>query len=133
MSAFKNDLRVRILAPKDLGESNRQLYELTDELHYQSDILGLILVPAGLLTDFASIPRFAWRYIDPEDPAILYPATVHDYLYNQNGLLPTGQEYTRERADQVLREAMEVCRARADQRAVVYRMVRWFGGAHWKG
>ena len=129
MSAFLTNVRVEILPPNEV--SGRQQYILTAPFVYESEILGRIEVPPGFKTDFASIPRIAWRYIDPEDPAILYPSVVHDFLYSQ----PTANEvrpWTREQADQVLREAMVLAGARIDQRAIVYRMVRLFGGSHWK-
>lgn len=122
MSAFQSDLVTRIERP---GSRPRNTYFLTEPLVYQSELIGRVEVPVGFQTDFASIPRFAWRYIDPEDAGICYPSVVHDFLY-------TTQSTSRETADQVLREAMQVAGARVDQRAVVYRMVRLFGGSHWK-
>lgn len=131
MSAFGGQLFTRILPPNELN-GNRQLYELTEDLSYQSEILGLITVPKGFLTDFASIPRIVWNVIDPEDPCVLYPSVIHDALYSWSGAMPDSKLFTRDQADQVLREAMVICGARIDQRAIVYRMVRLFGGSHWK-
>lgn len=122
MSAFLSRLRVEVLPPNEVA--GRQIYVLTEPFIYQSEIIGHVEVPDKFKTDFASIPRIAWRYIDPEDPAILYPSVIHDYLYSTQGT-------SREVADQVLREAMALAGARIDQRAVVYRMVRMFGGSHW--
>jgi len=122
MSAFLTDLITRMSRPEG---RKRNTYWLTAPLVYQSEILGRIEVPVGFQTDFASIPRIAWRYIDPEDPCIAYPSVIHDHLYST-------QACSRETADQVLREAMQVAGARIDQRAVVYRMVRLFGGSYWK-
>ncbi len=129
MSAFLTDIHVRIAPPSKTG--TRQVYTLDDDFEYQSEILGRILVPAGFCTDFASIPRPVFSYIDPEDPGILYPSVVHDRLYSLEGKLPDGRTYTREQADSVLKEAMELAGARWDQRQVVYRAVRLFGGSHW--
>lgn len=129
MSDFLTRLRVEILPPSEV--KGRQVYVLTQDFVYDSNLFGRITVPAGFKTDFASIPRFAWRYIDPEDPCILYASVVHDYLYSlagKNGAVA----FTRELADRVLREAMELSGARVDQRAIVYNLVQWFGGSHWK-
>lgn len=130
MSAFLTRLRVDILHPSELS-GGRQVYELIEDFTYQSYLLGTITAPLGMRTDFASIPRIAWRYIDPEDPVILMPSVIHDTLYNLRGTI-CGRPYTREQADLVLREAMRVCGARWDQCAVVHRAVRLFGGSHWK-
>jgi hypothetical protein len=41
-----------------------------------------ICVPAGFLTDGASIPSFAWRLTyPPRHPRVIEAAVVHDYLY----------------------------------------------------
>lgn len=122
MSAFLTDLITRIERP---GTIRRNAYHLTAPFVYQSDLLGRVEVPVDFKTDFASIPRIAWRYLDPEDPCICYPSVVHDYLYS-------AQQCSRETADKVLAEAMQVAGARIDQRAVAYRMVRLFGGGHWQ-
>lgn len=132
---FLDELQVAVLHPRSLTSVKRQVYRLTSPLRYVSALLGCTIeVPGGLVTDFASIPRVAWRYIDPEDPCILYPSVIHDYLYVRGGVLPNGgRTYFRSDADKVLREAMEVAGARLDQRTVVFRSVRWFGAAHWRG
>ncbi len=129
MSAFLTSVHVRIVPPTKTGP--RQLYVLDDDFEYESEILGRIIVPVSFCTDFASIPRPAFSYIDPEDPVILYPSVIHDYLYSREGKMPDGRTFTREQADGVLKEAMELAGARWDQRQVVYRAVRLFGGSHW--
>lgn len=123
MSAFLTRLRVEILPPSEV--KGRQKYLLTEDFIYDSNLLGRVVVPAGTRTDWASIPRILWRYLDPEDTAIQFASLVHDYLY-------TAQPCSREMADRVLKEAMELCGARWDQRAAAYRAVRLFGGSHWK-
>lgn len=130
MKAFPSRLKLDMLAPDELG-GGKQTYVLLEDFTYESALLGMLIVPAGFTTDFASIPRIAWRYIDPEDPCVAYPSVVHDFLYSMKGGIPGKPKYTREQADQVLREAMEICGARLDQRVIVYRMVRIFGGSHW--
>lgn len=131
MSAFQSSLVTRILAPNELQDGT-QLYALASDFVYQSDLLGEIVVPDRYITDFASIPRIAWRYISPEDPCILFASLVHDWLYTRMGTLPNGCVYARSDADRVLREAMALCGARGDQMAIVFNAVRLFGGSHWK-
>lgn len=123
MSAFLSDLCTQMSRPTD-SRNGRNRYTLIAPLHYQSDLVGSIVVPVGFVTDFASIPRACWRYIDPEDACIAYASVVHDYIY-------TAQPTSRGVADKVLDEAMGVSGARWDQRKVVYAAVRLFGGSHW--
>src|SRR5947208_3256935 len=41
-----------------------------------------IVVPMGFVTDFASIPRFAWTLVgSPTGSGYALPAVVHDFLY----------------------------------------------------
>ncbi len=134
MSAFLSTLIVRALSPAEIGRIGNgvALYQLQDDLSYQSDLIGSIVVPAAFITDFASIPRPALWYIDDDDPAILFPSVVHDWIYSNSGKMPDGRTFTREQADQVLREAMAISGARRDQLAAVYLAVRLGGGSHWK-
>ena len=135
MSKFTSQLFLRSFSPAEVKAAGSavQLYEVTQPFSYESDKFGkTITVPAGLVTDFASIPRAAWEFLDPEDPIIVWPSVIHDYLYTCKGKLPDGTKYNREKADAVLREAMEFCGASSVKREAVYQAVRAFGGAHWK-
>lgn len=111
---------------------DKQLYAVTRSFAYDSDRLRrTITVPRGFETDFASIPRAAWEFLDPEDPIIAWPSVIHDYMYSRKGTLPDGFTYIREQADAVLREGMEVCGAGSMVRNSVYQAVRAFGDSHW--
>lgn len=132
MSEFLGRLQLDSLSPAELTQrgSKAQLYRLLTDFPYQSDLLGKIVVPAGLVTDFASIPRIAWSIIDPEDPAIGWPSVVHDYLYGVGGDLPGSAKFTRRQADLVLVEAMAVCGAGRFIRWAVFQAVERFGASH---
>lgn len=136
MSAFVTKLYLRSFSADEIKAAGRdvQLYETAvSDFIYASEKLGrAINVPVGTQTDFASIPRPVWSLLDPEDPIIAWPSLVHDYLYQCAGTLPDGFTYTREQADSVLREAMEVCGASSVIRNAVYQAVEQFGGSHWK-
>jgi hypothetical protein len=136
VSKFSTELLLRALSAAEVkaAESDRQLYVLASELRYESDLFGEIVVPAGFVTDFASIPRAALWYVDDDDPAILFASVVHDYLYTKKGDLGRGTNLilSRQNADEVLREAMLVSGARKAQAFVVYSAVRLGGGSHWK-
>jgi len=134
MSKFTGKLFLRSFSPAEIIKAGRhvQLYEVTKNFGYKSDKLKrTVTVPAGLVTDFASIPRAAWALLDPEDPIISWPSVIHDYLYTCKGTLPDGFTYSREQADSVLREAMEVCGAGHFIREAVYEAVEKFGDSHW--
>lgn len=127
MSRFIGVLLLRSLSIEEVRKagSSVQLYEVMQEISYESDRLKrTITVPAGLITDFASIPRPAWRVISPTDPIIEWPSVVHDWLY-------TAQIVPRASADAVLREAMELQGAGSFVRNGVYQILRLFGGSHW--
>lgn len=92
----------------------------------------LIEVPAGFETDFASIPRLLWTVIPPRG-RFNRPAIVHDFLYQYAPSDPrTKQSCTRERADQILREACENCDDRVTQRSAIYAGVRLGGWVPWR-
>ncbi|MBS0328208.1 MAG: DUF1353 domain-containing protein [Proteobacteria bacterium] len=133
MKQFPDNLLLRAFAPDVLAQmkTDRALYQLQGPFTFESTVLGKVTVPLGFLTDFASIPRAALWYIDDDDPGILFASIIHDFLYKQAGQLEDGRKYTREGADMVLREGMQVCGARKDQCAAVYAAVRLFGGSHW--
>lgn len=131
MKLFPDKLILRALGPNEIKDGTA-LYLLAQPFTMVSAILGPIIVPAGTITDFASIPRAANWYMRDDDPGILFPSVVHDYLYKITGILPdSGVTYSREQADEVLREGMDDCGARKDQIFSVYWAVRLFGGGHW--
>lgn len=126
---FQFDPVLRAVNPLVCGKT--QQYILEQDFAYDSPAFGRITAPAGMATDFASIPRVAWTWLSPEDPGVLFASLIHDYLYGVFGVLPT-RTLTRAECDAVLREAMEACGASATQAEVVYRAVRMFGSSHWK-
>lgn len=104
MGEFKTKLRVERLPNKD----GRKQWKLCDWLIYESATVGMILVPRGYVTDFASVPRFPIIYLlfggrsDEE-------ATLHDFLYTVPHNTGTGQIVDRALADKVLRGAKYAC------------------------
>jgi hypothetical protein len=93
-----------------------------------------ITVPAGAVTDLASIPRAAWSIGFPPDGPWLKAAVVHDSLYRRRGdVVRTGhpQPYTRAQSDGILREAMAVLGVGAFERFVIWSAVRLGGAAGW--
>ena len=93
---------------------------LLSPLVFDSALLDLrIIVPAGFVTDFASVPRAPltyWLFGGVGDEA----AVVHDFLY-EKGMMP------RELADEVYGEALTACGVAAWRRAAMVAAVRVFG------
>ncbi len=123
MSRFLTNLEVEEVS--DTDNEGRGAWKLLKPLVYLSDIAGIISVPAGFVTDFASVPRVPiafWLTGDTAHPA----AVVHDYLY-VTGDLP------RPVADAVLKEASAVAGVPAWRRWMMWSAVRLFGSTHFGG
>lgn len=83
-----------------------------------------IEVPAGFVTDFASIPRWLW-WLYPPDGRWAQASVVHDVLYRF-------QLRNRAQADAIFLEAMAVARVPAHRRWIFYLSLRLFGGIAWR-
>ena len=131
---FASTLELRALHPTQLRamRSKDQLFVVTSPFPYFSPKFGVIEVPMGTVSNLASIPGVVKGYLDDDSPNILYPSIVHDYLYNVVGKLPDGRVFSRQEADDLLREGMVACGARVTQAFTVYWAVRLFGGRNWK-
>lgn len=101
MSAFRNELSARKKA-FDGSADGRGTWKLVEPLEYQSDLLKRTLtVPAGFVTDFASVPRIPVAFLLTGNSAH-EAAVVHDWLYSTH-------EVDRATADAVFREACVAC------------------------
>lgn len=96
MSKFLKKLEVALI--DDVMNDYRGQWQLSAPLVYQSDIAGLITVPAGTITDFESCPRLPGVFLLFGEIAHA-AAVVHDHLYSA----PT--TVSRSIADAVLKEA----------------------------
>ncbi len=86
-----------------------------------------VTVPAGALTDLASVPAPARAYIGRVGPH-LEAAIVHDFLYRAWRDLP-GVEPTDDKrlfADQVMLAGMRAVKMET-RATVIFRALRWFG------
>lgn len=83
-----------------------------------------VTVPAGFVTDFASIP-FIFRAVLSPTGQPGRAAIVHDFLYWQ-------QSCTRSQADRILLLAMIESRVSLVTRQAVYRAVRFGGETAWE-
>lgn len=108
--------------PADLRMLENYKFELLEafEYHvgaYPSD--EVIRVPAGFVTDLASVPRALWAVLPPHGK-YAKAAIIHDYLYTKG-------EVPRLEADRVFSEAMEVLGVPKWKRKLMYWAVRAFG------
>ncbi len=105
-------------------EISDSIFAVSDhDFRYQSDLTGLLTVPVGFYTDFASVPRLGIIYALLGDRAH-EPAVVHDWLYY-------AAITTRKTADAVLMEAMKVLGLPFWQRIPIYWGVRLGGWKAW--
>jgi hypothetical protein len=105
MAQFLTDLDARLIDP---GPPN--LWKLDTPFLFESGVLGFIVeVPAGFITDLASVPRFVLAYLIAGGRAPR-AAVVHDYLCNfPDGTMAadgTLHKVPRAKADYVFLEAM---------------------------
>jgi Protein of unknown function (DUF1353) len=84
---------------------------------YPSEVV--IAVPAGTVTDLASVPRVLWSIFPPHG-SWAKAAIVHDHLYDL-------ALYTKPFADSVFLEAMQVLGVPKWRRTVMYWCARLFG------
>lgn len=111
----------------------RQCVRLLEPLEYRvggEDSDEAIVVPAGFVTDFASIPMGLWNLFPPLG-RWARPAIVHDYLYDRGGAVGP-RSYSRAQADAIFREAMAVVGVPAWRRSVMYVAVRVWGAGGWR-
>ena len=101
MSRFLTPLQVEVL---DDGRH----YRVIVPFEFASEVVeAIIRIPAGFITDFASIPRVLWALIPPTG-RYSKAAVVHDMLYQYPECLPVPVTWMQ--ANRVLLEGMEALR-----------------------
>jgi hypothetical protein len=97
-----------------------------------------VIMPAGMQTDLASIPRILWVALPPDGPWG-EAALPHDLCYSSRGAMTwhghagrsRPQAYVRAECDQILAEAMLALGVPTAQREVIWLGVRIGGAAGW--
>jgi hypothetical protein len=116
-----DEIKVAVFSGRN-GDCIRLLKNLKYE--YKGKIF---IVPAGFVSDGASVPQFLWGTISPAiDPRTLDAAIAHDHLYRSHCY-----DFTRGEADMLF---YRLCRAHGlgFWRSVkAYLGVRLFGGKYW--
>ena len=117
MSQFLSPLQVEELA------DNR--HKLLVPLVYQSDVAGrTFTVPAGFVTDYASVPRVIFAYWIAGGTAN-EAAVVHDFLYQSH-------QTEKRLADRVFLEAALVTGNPRWRAYAMYQAVKWFSGTSYQ-
>jgi hypothetical protein len=60
VNGFIGQLKIRAFSPEEVAAADggsAALYQLLEDFGYHSDAFGTFMAPAGMITDFASIPR----------------------------------------------------------------------------
>jgi hypothetical protein len=117
VSAFTSELNLRPL-PDGIH------WVLIDEFSYYTDDGLLITVPAGFVTDFASVPRFLWALFPPWGK-YGKAAVLHDFLYWL-------RLWSRGRCDAEFLEGMVILGVCWRTRTAMYAAVRAFGWLAWR-
>lgn len=97
MSEFKTELDA-VLKP-----CSDSIWIINKPLVYNSDLIGIFMVPEGFETDFASVPRIPIAYMFFGDTAHR-EAVLHDYLYR----IDSEPVVTFMQANKVFLEAMKL-------------------------
>jgi hypothetical protein len=106
------------------------VWELAQPFRFHHPEFPRIRVPAGSLTDGASIPRIFHAILGPSGP--WFPAAVvHDYLYS-TASSANHPDVSRKLADQIFLQAMDDCGVGGITRTVIYYAVRAFGWLSWR-
>lgn len=124
---FSGPIRIEEIA-------GQERWMLLEPFAYCTQAGRVILAPAGMVTDFASVPRALWAIYSPFDHGYRRAAVIHDLLYafaeqfsgDDNGHISRGY------ADGVLLEAMEASGFRASGRRTVWMGVRVGGWVPWR-
>ena len=98
MSEFKTKM-----VAEDINDG---VWVIHEDLIYESDLIGRVVVPAGFQTDFASVPRVPVAYWFYGGRAH-HEAAIHDALYRED----YPGNVTFDMANRVFLEAME-CRGK---------------------
>jgi hypothetical protein len=120
----------------DTGDGRK--WQLAEDFEYHvgsKDSDEVIKVPAGFITDFATIPQFLWG-IFPPTGRYTKAAVIHDYLTANKGRIPhataddntiTYRCYTKKQVDKIFLEAMKVLGVNIVTRRVIWAAVSAFG------
>jgi hypothetical protein len=127
----------RFLSPLRVEFVDGHNWVVCDTFEYRLGSLHgveFVRVGKGFETDFASIPRPLWSLWPPAGGAYTPAALIHDCLY-KTGFVSVNdgsvRHISRQEADDIFKEAMEVAGVSWLSRRLIYRGVRVGGSAAW--
>lgn len=125
MSKFTTPLKLEFLNYKD--------FKLLEEFEYyrENDKNEVIKVPAGFVTDFASIPRLFWSILPPtgtKKNKYAKSAVLHDFCFDRT----CQYGYSFNEANDIFLESMKAVGVSKIVRYTLYYCVKWFGKSHYK-
>ncbi|ECG1115158.1 TPA: DUF1353 domain-containing protein [Salmonella enterica subsp. houtenae serovar O:57:z4,z32:-] len=109
--------------PEMLGHYRWRVYE-PFEFYLSDDNSDVISVPAGFVTDLATVPRIFWTLMPP-DGKYAKAAIIHDWMYD-NALR------TKKEADLIFLDGMKVLGVPRWKRTIMYQAVRLFGRGNYR-
>lgn len=113
------------ISPAVRPSGNNRAFVLLEPMNYEVGSTGIFInVPAGFVTDYASVPSPLWGLYSPHEQ-YSRAAVVHDYLY-------WTQYCTRLQADNLFMIAMKESDVNALTREAVYSGVRLSGKGPWE-
>jgi hypothetical protein len=119
MSSFTTPL---VVTPMDNGREWKLMQSFE---YYRTDNEDdIIVVPAGFVTDFASVPRIFWNIFPPWGK-YGKAAVLHDWLYSIE------YKNNRKLCDDIFYEAMKILGVGFTTRNIIYYAVRSFGWTVW--
>jgi hypothetical protein len=119
MSSFTNALIVKKLRKRE--------WEVVESFSYDVGELGsgeTITIPAGFVSDLASIPRPFWT-VFPPDSDYTQAAVLHDWLCKKRGKVEKVYDY--KKVSLIFLESMKVLGVSLLTRQAMYYGVLWFG------
>lgn len=108
-----------------LVQVGEDLWVLLEDFSYTGDDGATFTAPKGMQTDLASIPRPLWNIMPPFGK-YTGAAVIHDFLYQT-------QPITKEAADHILADAMDLAGVPHVERMAIYDGVKFGGQAAWDG
>ena len=100
-----------------ISVKNSYCFQVIQDNYYRSNIVGIVKIERGLITDLASVPWFA-RWIYSRSGKHKDAAIIHDAMLSQH------RRYTRKQADQVFKEALQDIKLNKLSICILYLAVR---------
>jgi hypothetical protein len=132
------------------GLKHDRAYKLAHDYSYVWEHKGRkyrIFIPAGLVYDGASVPRFAWSITGLRPDGLLRAAAlVHDFIYIHEGDMPPGTwqkkvsgkwadmetDWKRKQADRMFGRLLREAGVSGWRRRIAYKAVRAAGWIMWR-